>query len=561
MSSRFSTPRKRSRRMYRWRVAVITFAAGLLAITPPLRGDGQDETTTAPAAAPAEAAAPVRPVGKKAAIVPIRDTIDDIQWKSIERRVDHARDEGADTIIFELHTPGGLVTSALEISKYIKSLPEQGVYTVAWVNTQAYSAGAMIAVAAQQIVVASTASIGDCAPIMVTPVGGIEELGEVERAKIESPILQEFRDSAVRNDYDPVLLRAMVAVGAEVWWIEETESGRRRFVEGAEKTKLIDDVPQEERLWRLAATYVHPAKNSEVPVEQPIVRGNALLTLGADQAMAFGLATGIASTPEAVRSLLGLAQAPPVYKISGWEAFAMWLNSPLVRGVLFILVIIGAYIEFQSPGLILPGATALVALAIFLAAPYAAGLATTWTILVLVIGLILLAVELFLLPGFGIAGVLGALLVLAAFIGTFVPAEPGAPPFSWPNLQGTWEALKTGVLVMSTSMIIAVIGIFLLARYLPSVPGANTMFLRPTAPVETLAISDPAPHTALVGEIGVVTGALRPGGQARFGQEIVDVTSQGEYVDSGRRVQVLRHTGNKIVVRPLPDDGPDGPLA
>jgi len=234
------------------------------------------------------------------------------------------------------------------------------------------------------------------------------------------------------------------------------------------------------------------------------------------------------------------------------------LNSPLVRGVLFIIVLIGAYIEFQSPGLILPGATAAVALVIFLAAPYAYGLAGIWTFVLLGLGIILLLVEVFVIPGFGVAGILGILLILVSFVGTFVPAEPvpqgpDAPWFNWPSLPATWEALKTGILVLSSSVIIGVMGILLLVRYLPQLSlGRGLVAASPSGP--DMAVADARPNVALVGDIGVVTGDLRPGGQARFGQEIVDVRSQGEYVAADRRVQVIKRAGMEIFVRLLPDE-------
>jgi membrane-bound serine protease (ClpP class) len=214
----------------------------------------------------------------------------------------------------------------------------------------------------------------------------------------------------------------------------------------------------------------------------------------------------------------------------------------------------GAYIEFQSPGLIVPGVTALVALGVFLGAPYAAGLADIWTIILLIVGLALLAVEIFVLPGFGVAGILGVVLILVAFIGSFVPDEPGSPPFSWPNLNATWRAIQTGIIVLSSSVIIAVTGIALLARYLPSMPFARGLVLGDTGGTAPARMA-PIPSEYLqIGDIGIVTGDLRPGGQVRFGQRIVDVQSQGEYVEAGRRVQVLEMDGFKIVVRPLPDE-------
>jgi membrane-bound serine protease (ClpP class) len=145
-------------------------------------------------------------------------------------------------------------------------------------------------------------------------------------------------------------------------------------------------------------------------------------------------------------------------------------------------------------------------------------------------------------------------LILVAFVGTFVPNEPGSPPFSWPSLGATWEAIKQGILVLSSSIIIAVTGIALLARYLPSMPFGRGLVLATTGTAQAHALPETHPDTALVGDIGVVTGDLRPAGQARFGQRIVDVASQGEYVDAGRRVQVIERDGFKIVVRPLPDE-------
>ncbi|MBU0639774.1 MAG: ATP-dependent Clp protease proteolytic subunit [Planctomycetes bacterium] len=487
----------------------------------------------------------------QAVVVPIKGVISDILHDSVQRRVTEAQAAGAKTIIFEMDTPGGMVTSALDVCTLIKELPDD-VHTVAWVHPQAYSAGAMISVACKEIVMSTRSSIGDCAPIMVSPVGGLQELGEAERAKAESPVLEEFADSAARNGYPALLCRAMVTVGEEVWWLEHAETKERKFANAAQKKSLIDDLEPAQREWQLVTEYIDANGGQPRPVEQPIDHASSLLTLSQSQAVAFGFARAIAGDLAALGEHLGLSAVPTYHEISGWEKFAMWLNSPLVRGILFVIMLIGGYIEFQSPGLILPGAVAVVALGIFLGAPYVAGLANIWTIILLVVGLILLALEIFVIPGFGVAGICGVLLILVAFVGTFVPAEPGSPAFSWPNLQGTWEAIKTGIIVLSSSMIIAVIGILLLARYLPELPGGRRLVLaNPDA--AAMALVDPHPDVALVGDIGVVVGDLRPGGQVRFGTEIVDVHSQGEYVDAGRRVQVLEHEGPRVIVRPLPD--------
>ena len=512
---------------------------------------------------PLVADTPQRP--GRAVVIPISGEISDIMKGSIDRRLNLARRDGAKTVIFEMNTPGGLVTSALDICRTIKKLGDEDIRTVAWVNDDAYSAGAMISVACNQILMSSTSHIGDCAPIMIVPGAGLQEMAPAERAKAESPVLAEFRESAVRNDYDQLLLRSMVTVGQEVWWVENVQTGERRFVDADGKTELLGDKPlfgdeKNGGEWRLVATYHDSLSGKDVPAKQPVDSANELLTIDQREAVAYGLATGIARDLDAVTELLGLSSPPTYLEITGWEKFVMWLNSPLVRGILFVIVLLGAYIEFQSPGLILPGAAAGVALVIFLAAPYAAGLADVWTFVLLGLGIVLLAIELFIIPGFGIVGLLGIVLILISFIGTFVPTEPvpddGGPwwRFAWPSLPGTWDAIKIGIMSLSGSVIVAFVGILLILRYLPQLSiGRHLIPANPQA--ATVGLAHAELSVALVGEIGVVTGDLRPAGQARFGQEIVDVVSQGEYVEAGKHVQVLRHEGMNVVVRVLPNTG------
>ncbi len=493
------------------------------------------------------AAAPAVASGD-AAIIPIVGPITDITTDSLRRRVDDAIANGVKTIVFELDTPGGMVTSALDICSLIKNLPTD-VRSVAWINDDALSAGAMIAVACNEIVLTQSVRFGDCAPIMVDPMGGLAEMPPAERAKMESPILQEFRDSAVRNRYDPLLSRAMVTVGEEVWWIENTENSRREFVGTDEKKRRVDDQP--DGSWKLVKTYT--LDGHDYPVEQPIDRADSLLTMTQTEARAFGFARHIAADESTLRDVLQLSALPSRLDVTGWERFAAWLNSPMIRGLLMVIFLLAGYMELQSPGVLVPGFVALIALGIFLAAPYAAGLADVWTIVLLVLGLGLLAVEVFLIPGFGVAGVLGLLMVLGSLLGTFVPSEPNTPWFTMPKLQGTYDALRDGVLVMASSMVISVIGILLLLTYGQHIPIVRRVLLANPEPIPT---GPPPPPRAelLPGDIGVVTGALRPGGQARFGQDIFDVSSQGEYVDAGLRVQVMRHEGRTVVVRPLPTD-------
>ncbi len=530
----WSTTRSRARNRSPWAQTrhVVLAAAMLLIAAAPLAGQDARPSTSA-------------------AVIPIRGAIDDIMYGSIERRIDEARDMGANLLIFEMDTPGGGVISAIDICRLIMRQADGNMRTVAWINPEAYSAGAMISVACNEIWMSTGSTIGDCAPIMI----GAADLGEAERAKAESPVLQIFREAATRNGYDQLLCRAMVQANIEVWWIERVDTPEgaepeRRFVRGDEKARLIDDVEEQDlREWRLVEAD---------GLLQPIDDESTLLTMSALEAVEFGLARGQATSLADLADKLELSMIPTVQEITVWEQFVMWLNSPLVRGVLFLIMLVGGYLEFQSPGLILPGSVALVAAAIFFGAPYAAGLADIWTIVLLAVGVVLLIVEIYFIPGFGIFGILGLCLIFVSLIGSFVPAEPIAPDGPWwrpvwPAQPGTWQAIRTGITVLSLSVIASFIGLIFLAKYLPQLPIARRLTLGNPEGVTLPKLGADA-TVALVGDVGIVVGDLKPGGQARFGNDVVDVTTQGQYVDGGTKVQVIRREGMNVFVRPLVDE-------
>src|SRR5687768_9271986 len=166
--------------------------------------------------------------GRNAAdVVALRGVINQFNQRMFERDFKQALDSGARTVIIDLDTYGGLVSACLEISHFIKA---QKVHTIAYVNNKAISAGAMIALACDEIVMVPVATMGDCAPIAIDPAGSLAPLPAAERAKAESPILTDFRDSATSNGYDPLLALAMVSVERAVHWVENAE-GQRKFVD------------------------------------------------------------------------------------------------------------------------------------------------------------------------------------------------------------------------------------------------------------------------------------------------------------------------------------------
>jgi len=498
------------------------------------------------------------------AIVPITGEISDVTHESIKRRVELARQAGAEVIVFEIDTPGGAVVAALDICDFIKNLSE--IHTVAWVHTQAISAGSMISMACDEIVVAPASSIGDCGVLMASPIGA-QAVPEELRAKAESPVLTQFRDSANRFGYPKALCEALVVSERIVWWLQSTETGQREFVTDQVKVMRLGEgldpttqpAGDEPRTWKLVESYQDPVTGRSITVEQPIVDQDELLTMTQSEAIVYGFAKGIVGTESDLQGRYNLAGAPSRFEFTWSEVLTRYMTSMPVRVFLLILILLGAYVEFHTPGVGVPGLVALICLAVFVGAPYLTGLASVWDLVLILIGVLLLLLELFVIPGFGVAGIIGVVLVLVGIFGTFIPAEPG-PWQVVPQLPATWEAIKSGVTAMMVAGLVSIAVMWYLARYLPQIPVASQLILSgEVARGQTLDAGGPTIETVAVevGDRGVALSILRPAGTARIRGQRRDVVTQGEMIDKGAPVEVLDVRGNHIVVRQL-DTGGDG---
>lgn len=532
--------------------------------------------TAAPPSAPATTQ-PASPAGlgsfDRALVIPIEGTITDITYDSLKRRLTSARESGVPLIVLELDTPGGSLNATLDICKALKEQRDHDLSIYAWINKDAYSAGTIIALATDGIVMARNATIGDCQPIMMTTEGASAIPEDIE-AKATSPLLAELRDSARRNGYPMDMVMALIRPELQIFWVENSDSKERRFVDtrgrnelfglpdteessdgGGDKEtkksdkrrKVVEPVPDSRSTsaWK----YVREAPGLE-KVQQPIVSDRELLTMRTDEALAYGFSMATLNNQSDVRRYFNVIGEMRKLEYTWIEKAVEWLASPIVRGVLFLLMLLGAYTEFQHPGFGLPGIVALIALVLFLGAPYMAGITVTWEIVAVVLGIILVGVELFVLPGFGIAGIAGVLLILLGAISSFMPPEPGVPAWrpSWPSLPGSLTCLRNGLLTLIGSVFGAVVGMILVAHYLPRTPVARRMVsANPTR--EEVTIDDPYAGVAQLGDCGTVEGVLRPAGKARFGDVLVDVVSEGEFIGSGTRVTVIERAGNRIVVR------------
>jgi len=475
----------------------------------------------------------------KAVVIVCAEMVDEGLFESIKRRTEAAINGGATHIIYEMDTFGGRVDSAHSIYQYILQDVKYRAHTVAYVRTKAISAGALISVACQDIIMKENAQIGDCAPIMM---GGTLE--GVEREKMESPLRSFFEAAAKTNHYPVALCKAMVTVAIEVYQVKNRQTGKYEYFEGT-------DLPTNDHLYDLVGKKLINTKDE-------------LLTLDAKKAFEYGLSrTTVKGLDElALQEMLaflenrdGVRFPRPVLVVkTNWsEEMVRWLTSPTVTGILFMVALLGIYAELNSPGLGLPGAVAVVALVVLFGSKYLIGMANWWEIAVFVMGMGLLLVEIFLIPGFGIAGISGVLMMIFALGAMMVGNRPDEFPL--PATALDWDIFLNNMLGLLGGFIGFCIGAYLLGRYLPKIPMANRLILvTPTDSLEARSGGSPAPAEEApvkVGQEGETLSQLRPSGVARFGKHRLNVVARGELIEAGRKIKVVALDGNSIVVKEI----------
>jgi membrane-bound serine protease (ClpP class) len=547
------------------------------------------QTPTAPTAA-----VPASRQADQVVVITIHGEIDQVTYRSVDRRLTLAEEAGAEAVVIDLDTPGGLASAALEICTRIKQSPIRN--SIAWVNPKAYSAGAFIALACREIVVAPQAQMGDAAPIMFDPVQGVVTMGRAERAKMESVLLAELVDSARRRGYDEKLVKAFVVPEMELWLVEHTTTGERLFVDRAEYELLFGQEPSTTAAPRRSDTDPAASGRSVVPflskpaipdamdemamtpeeveaaieavqdlrstrreltqdqrgqyalIEQ-VVDDQTLLTINDVDMMRYGFAVDSLRGDRELEAFFGATRMTRLDRT--WsEGLTVFLTSFWVRGLLIIVFLLGILIEMAAPGVGAPGIIAVVALGILIAAPMLTGMASWWEVAAILLGLVLVAAEIFIFPGLGVPGVLGSLLVFLGLIGTFVSSDHGG---LLPQTAAERnEAMLGAATVLFSFFVVGVTGYFMSRRldmfpFLRRLVLSTTVGEKPTSSV--FEAMKPAPQEAVgAGAEGMSMTPLRPAGRARFGDTTYDVVAEGGFIEADRPIRIVERTSFRIVV-------------
>jgi membrane-bound serine protease (ClpP class) len=421
---------------------------------------------------------PVRPI---VYVAPIEGIIDLGLAPFVDRVLAEAGREQAAAVVLEINTFGGRVDAAVLIRD---ALLRSKVRTIAFVNKRAISAGALISLAAHSIAMADGGTIGAATPVQVGAPGGPAQPVE---EKTVSYMRKEFRSTAESRGRPPEIAEAMV--------------------------------------------------DADVAIEGVIEKGK-LLTLTTTEALKHKIADVRADTLEAALEHFDIKDAEIRRATVNWaEQLVRFLTHPILSSILMTVGLLGIIIELRTPGFGVPGALGITSLGLFFWGHWLVNLAGWEELLLVGVGLLLLALELFVLPGFGLAGVLGILAVLGGLTLSVIGAGTSGQLVVW------------AVGRVALSLLVAIAASLALLPFLHRLPYGRSLVLQTGLDSLSGWASAPEADSKWVGKRGTVASPLRPAGIADLEDERVDVVSQGEYIETGAPIVVVRVEGNRIVVR------------
>ncbi len=479
-------------------------------------------------------------------VIPIHGLISPTTYEAIKRKAIRCRSAGADLVIFDMKTPGGRSDAMSDIVQLI--LEEFGdIYTVAFINPKAYSAGAVISLACNEIVHTETSRIGDAMPIMIGPQGTIIPIPDKERGKIESAARAEIRVLGKRNGYSIPLCEGMITITMEVWLIRNPQTKELRIVDATDWRGRVTGQPASTQ----PSTATPPAKvDAQWEYVRTIAGTNELVTMTADEAIFLGIGSQIVDSMDELKEEFQVLGEAVTLRDTWSEKMVDFLTSAAVAGILLFVGALCIYLEINTPGFGVAGTIAVICFAILFGSRFLVGLAAWWEIALFVVGLVLIAVEIFVIPGFGIAGITGIICCVVGLLAMLVSNPPDKFPIPQTDLD--WSIFTNGLMAVMIGSLLAFAAAIVLARYLPKAPVASRLILEvPNITTSAPATQDAPILSVEVGATGTVNAPCRPVGTVRVGETLIDAIADGGYISGGTEVKVVKVEGNRVVVTPL----------
>lgn len=395
----------------------------------------------------------------------------------IKKAIKKAEDEGASLIILELDTPGGLLSSALSIKNYII---ESDIPVVAYINKNALSAGALISLSCASIYMSDGSIIGAATPVYMKG-NTIEKASEKEISAMRAAM----RSSAERSKKNVRIAEAMV-----------------------------DE------------TIILSKRNDGIDLDD-----KTLLTLSVEEALKVNIADGKANSIIDIIKLRNLSENSTIinFEEEKYDYILRFLINPAVLSALISIGIIGAYIELKTPGFGIGGVISIIAFSTFFFAQVFVGESGFLAPAIFFLGLVLLAIEIFVIPGFGITGILGILGIVAGIFMSF-------------GINNIAQATS----VIFFSLIADIILIVILARFILKSKGFKNIVALET---DTAGYHSSVSYDNLLGREGITDTFFRPSGNIIINNKKYDAITEGEFINKGVKIKVILVEGNKIVIK------------
>ncbi|MFA8436710.1 MAG: nodulation protein NfeD [Marinifilaceae bacterium] len=434
----------------------------------------------------------------------IKQQIGPAAWRQTQQAFEEAKQAEADYILIHMNTYGGLVVSADSIRSTILNTPTP---VMVFIDNNAASAGALISIACDSIYMRSGANMGAATVVNQTGQAMPDKYQSYMRSTMRATAEAHGKDTLIQNGdtiikwkRDPLIAEAMV--------------DPRTYIEG-------------------------------------IIDTGQVLTFTPDEAMRHGYCEGVARNVEEVLKIAGIENYTiQQYEPTPLEKLIGFMLNPVLQGLLIMIIVGGIYFELQTPGVGFPLIAAITAAVLYFSPLYLEGLAANWEIILFVLGVVLLGVEIFVIPGFGIAGFAGITLIVFGLTLSLVD-----------NVVFEFEPrhiklLLSAFLLVVVSMMMSLVGSIYVSKKLFTTTTFGHLALDSVAKSEEGYIGVDVKARDLVGSTGISHSVLRPSGKVEIDGEIYDAKAELGFIDKGETVRVIRYeTGQVYVIKEENENG------
>ncbi|MEM9645652.1 MAG: peptidase [Planctomycetota bacterium] len=469
---------------------------------------------------------------RSAVIIPLHEDINPLSGAIFKRKFQQAVASGAEVVILDIRSPGGWTMVTYDMMDVL--LEAKDVETVAYIDRDAISGAALFSLAADKIILHPNARMGDAGEIVMGDDGAFR----YTEAKSRSVLAQKARDTATTKGRPATLAEKMTNKDMVVFKATHNTDGRVDYF-SEEEFESRDDIDE----WTRGKPVREAGKEMFF-----IANGSRLVELG--------MADRTVESREELFEVLNVKTPVPVWERTTMDAFILILNSGPAAFLLILLGLIALGFELSAPGLGIGGLASLLCFGLFFWSRFLGGTAGWLEVTVFVCGLLFIAAEVFVIPGFGVAGISGLVMTLGSLI--FASRR-----VVWPETGAQMLDLGIDSMTVVGAFFGFLVSLFFLANYMNEIPGLSRLTLKPPTLASAGAAGTlvgtadttnlPGWQRVQVGEIGRAAGPLRPSGKMQIEDYQVDVVTEGEFVDSETPIKVITKQGSRVVVRPVGD--------